>query len=130
MRNVKKLSIMMLVIMLTGISVIDGVSSVAQPRFPQLEIQAPYYANEAQPFLIRVMACGNNSIPNATVTITTYNHTYFTGYTNRSGFVTAYVYGINQTTVMTIKATKSGHISATKQIVIINNNQSQNISKK
>ena len=119
----------MLVIMLAGISIINGVSSKAQPRFPQLAIQAPSYANEAQPFLIMVTS-GNYSISNATVTITAYNHTYFTGCTNMNGTVVGHVYGINQTTVMTIKATKLGYLTATKFITIINNNQSQNISKK
>ncbi|GEM_PF-3621453 len=131
MKNVRKLSIMMLVIMIAGISIIDGVSSIAQPRYSQLAIQAPSFANESQPIPIRVTS-GNISVAGAKVTITVYNNTYFTGYTNTNGTVIGYVYGINQTTVMTIKATKLGYISATKPITIINNNQNQshNLSKK
>ncbi|MDH7517192.1 MAG: hypothetical protein QHH19_02460 [Candidatus Thermoplasmatota archaeon] len=113
--------------MLAGISTIEGVSSIAQPRFPQLIIHAPSYVNESQPFFIQVTAL-NNSIPNAKVTITAYNYTYFTGYTNMNGTVIGYVYGINQTTVMTIKATKTGYKAVTKLITVINSNQ--NDSKK
>jgi hypothetical protein len=94
------------------------ITVINQPA-QQLVISAPSFAYEYQPFLIGVTS-GNNSIPGATVTISAGNHTYYTNYTNSGGFVLGYISGIQQTTNMTITASKIGYLTATKMIVIIN----------
>ena len=121
MKNVRKLVIMTLVIMLVGISTMDGVSSIAvkKQQYLPLTITAPSFAYEYQPIWIRVTS-GNNSIANAKVTMTAVNHTYFTDYTNMDGFVCVYIIGIQHTTNMTITASKLGYLTATKMILIIN----------
>jgi len=120
MKNVKKLAIMTLAIMLVGILSTSGVSSIAckkQPQYPLLSITAPSTVYEYQTFMVRVTSL-NNPVAGAKVTITASGQTYFTSYTDSNGYVCACISGIDQTKNMTITATKTGYLPGTAWLVV------------
>lgn len=120
MKNVKKLEIMTLVIILATTSLAfscqagGGVSGTADPN--QLSIQAPKEVPEHYSFQIIVTA-GNNPIPGAIVTVSW----LATGFiTDKNGAVTLMSPWVDHDTQFTIMASKKGYLSGKALITVIN----------
>jgi len=83
----------------------------------QLIIWAPSFVDESEYFGILVTA-GNETASGTLVTITAGNQTFYANYTDYSGFLFAYIEGIDFITNMTITASKSSYVTGTKSLTV------------
>jgi|GEM_PF-5438834 len=120
MKNVKKLAIMTLAIMLIGIlpmSSVSSIPSIGQPYCPHLSITAPSTVYENQEFTVHVFA-NNQPVPGAWVSFSAFPN--MAKQTNSDGIVNFWAPEVDADTVYTITASKIGYSSATASITVIN----------